>query len=102
MTDADDLHEPGDDIEPDGGDYDDGDDRYDEYKDDLAMGRIWPDGSYREPPEPDWDAVEEQRLQWEHEQAAHGGKRCDCEPEPSPAEAWGPEPPGGYSDEPPF
>lgn len=32
----------------------DDDDRYDEYKDDLAMGRIWPDGSYREPSgEPD-------------------------------------------------
>ena len=31
-------------------DYDDQDeDRYDEYKDNLAMGRIWPDGSYREP-----------------------------------------------------
>jgi hypothetical protein len=44
----------------------DDDDRYDEYKDDLAMGRIWPDGSYREPdfdgPDP-WDRISGPR--WE-------------------------------------
>lgn len=44
----DDYGEPGYDDEPDD------DDRYDEYKDDLATGYIHEDGSYREPDEPDW------------------------------------------------
>lgn len=59
-------------------DFDDGDDRYEEYKDDLAMGYINEDGSQREPPEPDWD----QRAEGEHSWRVHGGGPCD-----------GPEPP---------
>lgn len=46
--------------------------------------------------EPDFDQI----AQWEqqdHEDQAHGGNPCDC-PRPDP---W-PEPPGGYTDEPPF
>ena len=58
-----------------------GDDHYDQYKDDLAMGRIYEDGSYREPDEPDWGALDEQR----HSAEAHGGKACDCPP-PDPVE----------------
>jgi len=80
-----------------GDDYDDGDDHYDEFKDNVAMGYINPDGSYREPPEPGFDALAEA----EHSRQVHGGGPCDC-PVPSPAEAQWPEPPGGYSDEPPF
>lgn len=44
------------------------DDHYDEYKDDLAMGRIWPDGSYREPDgEPPQEYLERTGPDpWEH------------------------------------
>lgn len=48
--------------------------------------------------EPDFDAIAEEEY-WQHCDEAHGGKPCTC---PRPADAWGPEPPGGYSDEPPF
>ena len=58
------------------GDWDD-DDRYQEYKDGVAMGYINPDGSQREPGEPDWDQRAEERHCWN----AHGGRACDC-PEP--------------------
>lgn len=51
-------------------------DYHQEYKDDLAAGRIWPDGSYREPSEPDWEAEARHRHCWE----MHGGRECDCEP----------------------
>jgi hypothetical protein len=74
---------------------DDGYDRYDEYKDDLAMGYINPDGSQREPDEPDWDA----REYAEHCDEMHGGAVCDCPR--TPIEPTGPDDPG-YSDEPPF
>jgi hypothetical protein len=47
--------------------------------------------------EPDFDAIAEWERQ-EHEDQAHGGKPCDC----PPGEPLNPEPPGGYSDEPPF
>jgi hypothetical protein len=70
-----------DDFEPadecDGADYDD--DRYDEYKDNLAMGYINPDGSQRDPDEPDFGAEEYA----EHCDEVHGGKACDC-PKPDP------------------
>jgi hypothetical protein len=39
---------------PDPEDDDEDDDRWQEHKDGVAMGYIWPDGSYREPDEPDW------------------------------------------------
>lgn len=63
---------------------DDDDDRYDEYKDDLAMGYINPDGSQRDPDEPDFGAEEYA----EHCDEAHGGKSCTC---PAPALAELPE-----------
>jgi hypothetical protein len=44
-----------------------------EYQDDLAMGRIYEDGSPRDPDEPDWAALDLQ----EHEDQVHGGKACD-------------------------
>lgn len=46
--------------------------------------------------EPDFDEIAAWERQ-EHEDQVHGGRPCDC-PQP---EAW-PEPPGGYTDEPPF
>ena len=46
--------------------------------------------------EPDFDAIAEWERQG-HEDEAHGGKPCNCPALPSL-----PEPPGGYSDEPPF
>lgn len=46
--------------------------------------------------EPDFDQIAQWEQQ-EHEDQAHDGKPCNC---PRP-ETW-PEPPGGYSDEPPF
>lgn len=52
-------------------DDDDGDDRYDEYKDDLAMGYINPDGSQREP---DMEPPEYP------EPAAHGEVRGPVDP----------------------
>jgi hypothetical protein len=78
-----------------GDDGDDGDDRYEEYKDAVAMGYIWPDGTQREPPEPDWSA----REYAEHCEEMHGGGACDCPM--VPLEAASPGDPG-YSDEPPF
>jgi hypothetical protein len=72
------------DSQPDRTEPDTDDDRYDEYKDDLAMGYIYPDGTQREPDEPDWGA-EEYRA---HCEEAHGGKSCTCPP-PEPAE-WAP------------
>jgi hypothetical protein len=65
---------------------DDGDDRYEEYKDSVAMGYINPDGTQREPREPDWDAI----LYANHCEEIHAGAACDCPP-PSQAEidaAW--------------
>jgi hypothetical protein len=47
--------------------------------------------------EPDFDAIAEWERQ-EHEDQVHGGKPCNC----PPPEPLFPEPPGGYSDEPPF
>ncbi len=58
------------------GDEDDGDDRYEEYKDGVAMGYINPDGSQREP---DPEAYLEQRAGQEHRRW-HGGAPCDCPP----------------------
>jgi hypothetical protein len=76
-------------------DYDEpDDDRYDEYKDDLAMGRIYPDGTQRDPDETAYleaEAAHEYEL---HCAEVHGGSNCDC---PRPALE-----PGEYSDEPPF
>jgi hypothetical protein len=60
---------------------DDGDDHYEEYKDSVAMGYINPDGTQREPPEPDWDAIGYAK----HCDEAHFGAACDCPP-PSQAE----------------
>lgn len=65
------------------------DDRYDEYKDDLAMDRIWADGSYREPSdEPDDDPFSDLNIAHaaeyhrylEHRERKHGGEECDCRP----------------------
>ena len=56
------------------------DDGWQEYKDDLAMGYINEDGSYREP-EPDWDLYEHGK----HLDDAHGGGPCTC-PLPAPEE----------------
>lgn len=69
-------------------------DGHQRYKDDLASGYINPDGSQRDPDEPDWGAEEHAEHCDEH----HGGNACDC-PRP-PIEAWpdGPD----YADEPPF
>lgn len=54
-------------------------DWHQEHKDDVAMGYINEDGSYREPDEPDWDAIA-----WdEHLQEAHDGGPCTC---PKPTE----------------
>lgn len=72
MTDISDDYDEWDDREPDPGDFED-DDRYDEYKDDLAMGYIWPDGTQRDPDPPDdwhpagnggWPARLRLRLPW--------------------------------------
>lgn len=57
------------------------DDRYQEYKDGVAMGYINPDGTQREPREPDWDAMAAE----EHSRDAHNGGECDC-PAPSAEE----------------
>jgi hypothetical protein len=70
--------------------YDDGDDRYEEYKDSVAMGYINEDGTQREPREPDWDAIEYAILYAKHCEETHAGAACDC-PVPSQAEidaAW--------------
>jgi hypothetical protein len=80
-----------DDDEPD---YDD--DRYDEYKDGVAMGYINPDGTQREPDEPDQEAL----AYWRHCDDEHGGMPCNCPP-PDPG-TW--ELPEGktYAEEAPF
>lgn len=75
-------------------DEDDGDDRYDEFKDDLAMGRIWPDGSYREPdgePPQEYLEAEAERHYEIHCRQEHGGRECDCPVDTTV-----------YCDEPPF
>lgn len=56
---------------------DDGDDRYDEYKDGVAMGYINEDGSQREPDPGDYL---EQQAEQEHLTEVHGGAPCDCPP----------------------
>jgi hypothetical protein len=91
VTDVSDDYETGDE---DGYDLDD--DRYDEYKDGVAMGYINPDGSQREPDEPDWEAEEYARHCYE----VHGGAACDCPPPPpiEPAKPGDPD----YAEEPPF
>jgi hypothetical protein len=58
-------------------DYDEDDDRYEEYKDGVAMGYINEDGTQREPDEPDWTERAEEQHSWR----VHGGGACDC-PEP--------------------
>jgi hypothetical protein len=70
-------------------------DYWQEYKDDLAMGRIYEDGTPRDPDPTDYL---EQQAQEQHEDAVHGGGPCNC----PPGEPLNPEPPGGYDDEPPF
>ena len=89
--DPEDYDEP-DDEDPE----DDGDDRYEEHKDGVAMGYINPDGSQREPDEPDWDA----REYAEHCGEMHGGEACDCPPAPLPEPAKPGDP--SYATEPPF
>jgi hypothetical protein len=73
----------GDPVGPDDPD----DDRWQEYKDDVAMGYINRDGTQREPDEPDlWRQAYEQHVNDEH-----GGGPCTCPPPaPLPNEA---EPP---------
>jgi hypothetical protein len=66
-----------------GGDPHD-EDGHQRYKDDLAMGRINPDGSQRDPDppeerEPDWDPPAEDAGQ-EGPQALPEGETCDTEP----------------------
>jgi hypothetical protein len=57
----------------------------------------WSGEDYGSPQEePDFDAIAEEEY-WAHCDEAHGGKPCTC-----PREPLAPEPPGGYSDEPPF
>lgn len=60
----------------------------------------WDDRDDDYDPDPT-DYLEQQAAQeyWEHCDEAHGGKPCTC---PPLAVEWGPEPPGGYTDEPPF
>lgn len=60
-----------------GGIADDGDDRYEEYKDGVAMGYINEDGSQREPDEGDYL---EQKAEQEHSDEVHNGGPCDCPP----------------------
>jgi hypothetical protein len=55
-------------------------DGHQQYKDDLAMGRINEDGTQREPDEPDWDRRAKDAEE-EHSWRTHGGRACDC-PEP--------------------
>lgn len=76
-------------------DYDDERDYWQEYKDGVATGQLNPDGSQREPGEPDFAAGEYER----HCEEAHGGEACDCPPDDS---AW--ELPEGavYDTDPPF
>jgi hypothetical protein len=77
---------PDDDYEPD---------HWQEYKDDLVMGRINEDGSQREPDEPDFAAIEYA----EHCDDAHGGAACDCPlPLIEPAQPGDPD----YAEEAPF
>jgi hypothetical protein len=78
-------------------DDDYGDDRYDEYKDDLAMGYINEDGSQREPDPTLYLEQQAEEEYWRHCDEAHGGTHCDCPREPIAADSTGP-----YSDEPPF
>jgi hypothetical protein len=68
-------------------DYDDDDD---DFRDDR-------DDDY-EPDPTDYLEQEAMDEYWRHCDEAHGGKPCTCPPGEPPA----PEPPGGYSDEPPF
>jgi hypothetical protein len=70
-------------------------DYWQEYKDGVAQGYINPDGSQREPGEPDFEAEAYDR----HCQETHGGKACDCPPSET---AW--ELPEGetYDTEAPF
>lgn len=89
LTYADDLY---DDYDPDPDDYDD-DDRYDEYKDDLAMGYINPDGSQRDPDPPedpwDWHPSLRERIRWRISGWKRWNHRAKYHPD-------------GYDDEPPF
>jgi len=57
-------------------DYDYDDDRWQEYKDGVAMGYINPDGTQREPDEPDFGSEDYAR----HCDEEHGGKACTCPP----------------------
>jgi hypothetical protein len=73
---------------------DDGEDRYQEYKDDLAMGYINPDGSQREGPcEPPEEYLEREAEEQaaRHSRDAHDGGPCTCLRDP-----------GQFSDDPPF
>jgi hypothetical protein len=96
-----------DDYRDDAPDEDDGDDRYDEYKDDLAMGYINPDGSQREPDESAYLEMQAREEEQEHQDEAHGGGPCTCPPpaaDPQPG-SHGPVDPWegtARTDEPPF
>jgi hypothetical protein len=74
VTDINDWDDIG--SQPERTEPDSDDDRYDEYKDSVAMGYINPDGSQREPDEPDFWAEDYSR----HCDEAHGGKSCTCPP----------------------